>query len=446
MKNSTTLFILSFLLMIIAPSFGQLSEAEIFQTVQDNIEQFRKGDVVIHVTDGNGNSLKKASISIDQVGHDFMFGALLFDLTRDQLDPERETMLKERFLELFNYGIFPFYWSGYEYRPGHPRYDRMHATLDWCIENGITRKGHPLAWTHEAGMPDWILEMSLEDSETMLESRIMENVAGFEEIQIWDVVNEPVNTVTWEMAHADKEGRHRYTTEVPLEDVADWVEKAYKAAHRADPSKQLVLNEFKQIADPATRERFYKLVTELLDRGTPINGLGLQAHEPRDEWYDPVDVWNTIELYTEFGLPLHITEFSPQSKGAGITGDYRTGSWTEETQAEFTEMMYRLWFGHPSVASINWWGFSDANAWLPGCGITDKDLNPKPVYNTLKKLIREEWTTKGLELETGRKGSASFRGFYGTYYVEVASEGSVKSSTLELEKGKENVWEIVVGR
>lgn len=418
-----------------------ITEEMVFHMVEENIEQYRKGDVTIKVLDRDGKPVTGARVSVDQVSHDFLFGALLFDLTRDKMDPDRERIFKERFLELFNYGIVPFYWSGYEKEPGHPRWDRMQDALTWCVEHDITVKGHPLAWTHQAGMPEYILNMSLEDSEKLLEARIMENVLGFDRISIWDVVNEPVNTVTWEMAHEDKDATERYRSDIPLEEVADWVDKAYKAAHRADPEKQLVLNEFRQFADEEIRSRFYGFVEELISRGTPVDALGIQAHEPREEWFNPVDVWNTLNLYAEFGLPLQITEFSPQSRGAEITGGYRAGTWTTGTQAGFTEMMYRIWFGHPSVESINWWGFSDANGWLPGCGITDEDLNPKPVYEVLKKLIREEWMTHDLEVVSDKKGLATFRGFYGGYNVEVITrQGGQLSGTFHLEKGKEHVW------
>jgi GH35 family endo-1,4-beta-xylanase len=58
----------------------------------------------------------------------------------------------------------------------------------------------------------------------------------------------------------------------------------------------------------------------------------------------------------------------PQSGGKPITGGWREGTWTEEAQAEFAEQFYRLCFGHPAVASINWWGLSDRQIWLPGGG------------------------------------------------------------------------------
>jgi GH35 family endo-1,4-beta-xylanase len=189
----------------------------------------------------------------------------------------------------------------------------MEPVVGWCLENGIRCKGHPLAWTQRIGLPDYVLELGLEDSEMLLHARIQENVKGFQDrITMWDVVNEPVNTVTWEMAHADTSKENQYRRDIPVGEIADWVEPAYRAAYRADPENNYILNEFRQIADPEIRRRFQDLVNLLLEREAPISGLGIQAHEPREEWYDTVEVWETLEEYSEFRLPLHITEFSPQ--------------------------------------------------------------------------------------------------------------------------------------
>jgi len=414
---------------------------EIMQLAGENIDRYRKGDMLIRLVDSEGNPLKGVDLEIRQNSQDFLFGALAFDLVRDKIEPEEEAHFKERFSELFNFAIFPFYWGGFEPIAAHPRWDRIDPVLDWCLENGITCKGHPLGWTHELGLPDYVLEMSLEESELLLKARIIENVIGFKDrITLWDVVNEPINTVSWEMAHQDKSKKHRYRTDLPLEEIADWVEIAYKTAHKANPDNEYILNEFKQIADPEIRQRFYDFTKLLLDRQTPITGLGIQAHEPREDWFDPVEVWKTLEQYAGFGLPLHITEFIPQSAGAEITGGYRSGQWTPDVQAEYTELMYRLWFGHPSVVSINWWGFSDANSWQPGGGFLTDEMKPKPAFHTLKKLIKEEWMTPDILSETDRYGECTFRGFHGGYEVKATlKDGTSKTFTFYLEKESSEV-------
>ncbi|HYW96210.1 MAG TPA: endo-1,4-beta-xylanase [Bacteroidales bacterium] len=445
--NLCALAILSLFAFISPDVSGQsqtvVSPQQVLDQAAANVERYRKDDVKLIFLDANGEPLKKAGITVNQETHDFLFGALAFDLVWDEdMTPEQEKVFKERFSHLFNYAIFPFYWGAYEPAAGHPRWQRMEPQLAWCLENGITPKGHPLAWTNDIGLPGYIMDAGLEESEKLLEARIYNNVEGFKkEIQLWDVVNEPVNTVNWEMAHSDTSEQHRYTTDVPLSEIEPWVENAYKTAYKANPDAHFVLNEFKQIADTAVRKRFYDLVKMLLDKRTPISGLGIQAHEPRAEWFNPVDIWKTFEMYSDFGLPLHITEFSPRSGGAGITGTYKSGTWTPQTQAECAEMMYRLAFGHPSVVSVNWWGFSDKNSWLPGGGFVTDEYEPKPAYKVLDNLINHEWMTKDLHETTDRKGNVSFRGFFGQYDVMITTkDGIQKHFSMHVSKDQDNTF------
>lgn len=422
-----------------------LNEQQVLAMAEANIEKYRKADALIRVTDHQGKALEGIQLQIRQLSQDFLFGALVFDLvSNEDLSDAQVKLFKQRFEELFNLAVFPFYWAGFEPSAGHPRWNRIDPVLEWCLEKGITCKGHPLGWTHEIGIPDYVLALDLEQSDLLLRARIINNVVGFRNrITMWDVVNEPVNTVTWEMAHQDKSKKNRYRSDVPVIQIADWVEQAYKTARDANPDAEYILNEFRQIADPKIRKRFYDLTEELLKRGTPIHGLGLQAHEPREDWFNPVEVWKTLDLFHGFDLPLHITEFIPQSAGAEITGGYKKGTWTPETQAEYTETMYRLWYGHPAVASINWWAFSDQNSWLPGGGFLDENWNPKPAYHVLKKLIKEEWTTEDMQTETDKRGEYQFRGFYGMYEVLVtAKNGTSIPFQIQVSSKGPEIWNL----
>jgi GH35 family endo-1,4-beta-xylanase len=167
---------------------------------------------------------------------------------------------------------------------------------------------------------------------------VINTVAGFAgEIDIWDVVNEFVHTPTW----ANKEQRDSPETAVSR---ADYVEKALRWAHLANSQARLILNEYQMIPDvekpspgreQPPRERFMAVVEELDKRGAPGFEVGIQAHEPREEWFAPEDVRATCDAFQKLGHRVHMTEFIPQSSGKPITGRWRTGTWTEEAQADF---------------------------------------------------------------------------------------------------------------
>jgi len=320
-------------------------ETELLKKASDNIEKFRKGDAVIVFRDKEGRPVQNLNVEITQETHDFMFGSMIFGLVNlwggETRDAER---YKQRFKELFNFAELPFYWRRYESTPGMTQWERLLPVINWCQENGITTKGHPLAWTNPSGVPDWIYDFPVPLAEELLKARIINVVKGFKgKVDEWDVVNEAIHTRTWN--HRDV----KFAIKEPIQDAADYCEKCFRWAYTANPEGRLILNEFQQIMSMTMRQRFYDLVKELKERGTPITGIGIQAHEPWDCWFPPKELWDTYDTYTEFGYPIHITEYMPQSSGKEITGGWRKGVWTEENQADFAEQFYRLSFGHPAI-------------------------------------------------------------------------------------------------
>jgi len=271
-------------------------------------------------------------------------------------------------------------------------------------------------------------------------------VRGFRgQIDIWDVVNEPINVKTWKNKIAKLDDENDWGVEDPIPEIADYVTAALKWAHAANPSATLIVNEFFTLAREKERMRFDALLKELNARNAPISGVGIQAHEPREEWFLPEQVWKTFDLFSAYGHPIHITELHPQSSGKPITGGWRTGTWTPEAQAEFASQFVYLCFGHPSVASINWWGLSDRNIWLPGGGLIDGEYRPKPIYEVLDRLINNEWRTR-LSVPLDSTGSLSFRGFFGTYEIRLTTkDGNVRIYPVHVRKDEQNSWTFDLG-
>jgi len=413
-------------------------EVEYLTKAQQDAEKHRQGDAVLCFKDSQSRPVANAAVQVRQTGHEFLFGCIAFELVRGRDLPQAD-LWKQRFGELFNFAVFPFYWAGYEREPGRTMRDQTVVAVKWCTEHGITTKGHPLVWTDQAGTPKWLQELSPEQSEERMLARVTREVTGFAgAIDIWDVVNEPTHCPAWQRIGA-KPPAPRVE-----EEVIDYIDKAFRAAHTANPKAHLILNEYYVIARQPDRERFYQLVSELKRRGTPISGLGIQAHEPREEWFSPEKVRTTLDRLGELGYPLHITEFIPQSGGKPITGGWREGTWTEEAQAEFAEQFYRLCFGHPAVASINWWGLSDRGIWLPGGGLLRADYEPKPVYTRLKDLIHRQWQTS-LDAKTDEKGQVALRGFYGSYDVTITpADRQPQKKQIALRRGGQNRWELIL--
>jgi endo-1,4-beta-xylanase len=418
----------------------QQTEARMMKQAGENIEKYRKGNVTIQFKTRDGKMIRNAQVEINQKTHDFLFGCIIFDMIRNE-NAYREELFKARFKNIFNLAVFPFYWPGYESRQGFTQWESMLPTINWCKANGITTKGHPLVWATQSGSPQWLTSYTVKETEELLKTRVINITAGFRDrIELWDVVNEPVNVKTWKHKMQNFSDENDWGVQDTISLIADYVEKALQWAHQGNPTANLLINEYKTLADKEIRKRYEDLLVELKQRNVPLSGIGIQAHEPRQEWFSPEEVWKTFDLYYKIGYPIHITEFHPQSSGVSITGNWRTGSWTPETQAEFTEQFVKLCFGHPAVVSINWWGFSDRNIWLPGGGLIDEEYRPKPVYNMLDKLINQTWKTK-TSGQTDNQGTISFRGFFGEYDITLKTpDGKIRVFPVHVSKNEENRW------
>ena len=144
-------------------------------------------------------------------------------------------------------------------------------------------------------------------------------------------------------------------------------------------------------------------------------------------------MWHSLDQYATLGKGLNITEFTPTSAGKKITGSHREGVWDEAAQADYAVKFYRVCFAHPAMRAITWWDLSDASSWQPGGGMLRADTPPKPVYEQLQRLIREEWKTAP-HATTDPDGRFSFRGFRGEYRLVIETPQGKIEKTLHLVK------------
>lgn len=419
------------------------SEARYLDQAARNIELHRKGEAVIEFRTNDGRPISGAEVRIDQQTQDFLFGNLAFDLTngRGPADQREREQWEKEFLSVFNLAVLPFYWNSYEPEPGKPRWKDFEPVIAWCHANGVTVKGHPLSWG--STLPRWLDKFPENTLDSLLAARILTNTSGFAgQVNIWDVVNEPIHQVPFGMSQAKP-----YT----LSEAADAIEKALRWAHTGDPNATLLVNEYDVVSNlwiddmkpprltklyqsyhpvgaTSPRETFLRLLQEVDRRGVPKYDIGLQTHEPEFDWFRAQDLWDMIDAVAKLGHRVHITELIFPSNGSPITGGARTGNWTREAQADYGDLIYRLAFGHPAVESINYWGFSDRGIWRDEGGWLDKDYRPKPIYDRLRRLIKELWMTRNLSLKTDDTGVVRFKGFYGKYRVSVRTAGGVEQS------------------
>ncbi len=396
------------------------------------IEQHRKGDCLLKVLDSSGRPVPKAKVRIVQKQHDFRYGANIFMLDEFPHE-EQDAQYRAMFKDHFNLATVPFYWDALEPEEGRLRFAKdsekiyrrpaPDLCLEYCREHGISPKLHCLFY--DKFTPQWTIPLSREEMEAKLEIRIRQIAQRYRgKLYEFEVVNELL--CFWD----------EKTKLFLRKDLVNW---AFDLARKYLPEETLVINEAASLAEIGGRRHrhaYYQLVENALLKGASIDKIGVQNHlftgvaAHSDEEYDASiregvsmnDVQaclDGLDVLAELGLPVEITEVTVPTFGDSPEH--------ERLQADMLRLWYTAWFSHPAVHEVVYWNTVDGYAytgnpnWVENnCrgGLFHHDLTPKESARMLKKLFDEVWHTE-LDRALDPDGCIAFRGFYGTYELQI---------------------------
>lgn len=398
------------------------SDADLLAGASARIKEHRMADVAIVVVDAAGKPVPAARVELEQTRHAFLFGCNVFLLGRVGSDQD-EAAYRERFAGLFDYATLPFYWPAYEPRRGLTGQARIEQMVRWCRANGITTKGHPLAWNYAD--PSWLPEGPAEIRSLQMK-RIDDIVKHFQgQIDVWDVVNEATHFERDEF----KKRAPKLTRMWQETGRVEFVRECFRHARAANPKATLLINDYR------TDAAYAGLLRELsADRdGRPFDVIGIQSHMHGGTWPNR-KIWEVCERFAPFGVPLHFTETTILSGEQGWERAKDGKPWPstaegEKRQADEVERFCTMLFSHPAVAGITWWDLSDRGAWQGApAGLVRADMTAKPAYDRLHQLIRERWWTHAT-VETGSAGRAECRAFLGEYKLTITTAAGAKTTT-----------------
>jgi endo-1,4-beta-xylanase len=281
--------------------------------------------------------------------------------------------------------------------PIHPQEDQYNFTggdsiVAFAQRNGMYMRGHTLCWHNQT--PLWLFKTATGDtvSKEILLQRLKDHintvVSRYKgKIYAWDVVNEAIS---------DKEDEYLRPSIWLKICGEEYIERAFQYAHEADPKALLFYNDYNEI-NPVKREKVFKLVKTLKEKGVPIHGVGLQGH-----WsiYEPTAavLESTLKRFSELGLQVQITELdiSIYNKEHGRrerTAEDSLALFTPEKESLQIER-YKTCFDlfrkyKKTLASVTFWNISDRSSWLDNFPVRgrkdypllfDKDLKPKKAF------------------------------------------------------------------
>ncbi len=379
----------------------------------------RKNFAVVRIINKDGKPASNVSVDYRLTNHEFLFGCGAFDVVPYMNIPEEMADKKDFFkkrvdlwLQVFNYGTLPFYWGNFEQEEGKPFTEGLMKSAEFLKSKNVTVKGHPLCW--HTVCADWLLKY---DNETILKKqleRIEREVVGFKGVvDMWDVINEVVI-----MPKFDKYDNAitRICNELGQVKL---VKTVFDKARECNPNATLLLNDFN------TSPAYEDLINRCLDAGVEISAIGIQSHQHQGYW-GAEKTYDVLERFSKFNLPIHFTENTllsgtPVPAYIDDLNDWQVEDWPslpeyEEIQKNNLDEMLRILFANKNVKAMTMWDFTDG-MWLNApSGVVRRDCSPKPVFEHLKKLVKEEWSTKGTST-TDENGALVIDGFKGEYEI-----------------------------
>ncbi|MFC6726126.1 endo-1,4-beta-xylanase [Halobium palmae] len=269
-------------------------------------------------------------------------------------------------------------------RPTPDTYDfrDADAIVNFGRANDTTVRGHALVWHNQT--PDWFQSWDYTDDQlrTFLREHVHTVVGRYRRtVDAWDVVNEAV---------AD-DGTMRETVWYDAMGEA-YVDRAFEWANEVNPDADLYYNDYGADAVNGKSDAVYDLLDRLLDRGVPVDGVGLQLHA-LGEWPDPASIAENVRRFQELGLDVQITEMDVAFPAGEAPDD------ALERQAEYYRDVVDVCL-ETGVDTLVTWGVRDADSWLrsfrdfserfTGDPLLFDDRNrPKPAYRAVSEALSE---------------------------------------------------------
>lgn len=402
----------------------------------------RKGMLEVRVLDASGTPVQGAEVTISQRSRSFLFGVF-------EGSPYNAGAFRTARKAGFELATVLLGWNWTDAHGGPADLPGIEQTfgISRLRDLGYTVKAHGVVWLQQFGiMPARAGQMAHDAlCEAMLDQEQALIGAFGSKIALWEAMNEPAATNQVGMPRATVNNLLGRSAEL----IASYegLTSLVNSPHEVDYGHKYLFHTLGNRPENGFPITYLDALRKAETAGAleEVDVVGLQFYpgfHHRAELggmqgpaVPPSWLVDTVESYSEFGKPLHITEFSiPSSYGSGWISGYWREPWNPEVQADYAEAVFTLMFGNPRVQSVSWWDVTDQKPSILTGGLVDVAGSPKPALERIEQLLKE-WVTE----ETGTTqsdGTVRFAGFGGDYEVRAVLPGgaAVKGSAVVRER------------
>jgi endo-1,4-beta-xylanase len=246
-------------------------------------------------------------------------------------------------------------YDGLQKVEDHYSFNDADRILKFAKDNNMYMRGHTFVWHNQT--PDWVFQDATRE---ILIERMKKHIECVgkryeKDFYCWDVVNEAI----------EDKGDILYRKSPWIDIIGeDFMDLAFMYAKEILPKTDLYYNDYNESNYPK-RDKIYKAVNDMLDRGIPVDGIGLQCH-----WniHSPSmdDFKRAMEQYAKLGIKIQVTEmdislfeFEDETKLNKPSSEL-----LKKQTALYKEGFKILREYKDIVDTVTLWGLADDNTWL----------------------------------------------------------------------------------
>jgi endo-1,4-beta-xylanase len=283
-------------------------------------------------------------------------------------------------------------WGTLQPTEGTFNFASADAQVAFAKAHNQSVRGHTLVW-HDQN-PAWLFMVNgapmtpTPENKALLLQRLDNHIRAVvshfgDDVYAWDVVNEVIDP-----AQADGFRRSPWFNITGTE----YIERAFRVAREAAPNARLYINDFGTTDEPK-RTFLVNLVSDLLSRGVPIDGIGHQMHS-NIEYPSAAAVITTLNQVTALGLDNQITELDVSIYSGSFPQAFTAYEDIPEDRFVRQAFKYRDLFRSfrylaGNISSVTLWGQADDHTWLTSSArvnaplLFDPGLNHKLAYTAV---------------------------------------------------------------
>ena len=259
-------------------------------------------------------------------------------------------------------------WSSLQPTEGNFNFANADAQVSFARANNMRIRGHTLVW--HAQVPAWVFNdpsgapmTPTPENKALLLQRLENHIRTVvdrykNDVYAWDVVNEVIDP-------SQPDGFRRS----PWFNITgtDYIERAFRVAREVDPDCKLFINDF-STTDPVKRQFLFNLISDLRNRGVPVDGIGHQMHNNID-FPSAQAIIDTINLFDGLGVENEITELDVSIYSGSQPIIYDDYALIPQDLFIRQGYRYRIFFDAfrqlgNKIKNVTFWGQADDHTWL----------------------------------------------------------------------------------